>query len=215
MYWKAWDGASQFKLVKVSLEDRVHTITHPSLLGFVPNRCVHQTAAGKICSRTSCEMMAGMTHTGNMRNSASLWGMCGTAGCVLWRRRRKTLPAWALYRSIFSAACWARQHIVRCTLHKNRRAAKWKQLPVLLVLPVLLAGGRGMLFVCLVNYKKTAQVIFRRLEKGVRCDTAWWILYSQIWREDFWSAAGYQQRHFHQACHGCLPHPKTQAEAVQ
>lgn len=45
MYWKAWDGASQFKLVKVSLEDTVHTITHPSELGFGPNRCVHQTAA--------------------------------------------------------------------------------------------------------------------------------------------------------------------------
>lgn len=71
----------------------------------------------KICFRTSCEMMKGTTHTGNMRDSSSLCGMCGTAGCALWRRRRKMFPAWALYRSIFSAACWARQHIVRCTLH--------------------------------------------------------------------------------------------------
>lgn len=59
MYWKAWDGASQFKLVKVSLEDMVHTITHPSVLGFgkktTEQHCVHQTAAGEICSRTSCE----------------------------------------------------------------------------------------------------------------------------------------------------------------
>ena len=62
-------------------------------------------------------LQAGVTHTGKMFISSSLWGMWGTAGSVLWRRRRKMLPAWALYRSIFSAACLARSHIMHLTLH--------------------------------------------------------------------------------------------------
>lgn len=50
MYWNAWDGASQFRLFKVSLKDTAHAITNRSVSRCVQTsepRCINQIVAGK------------------------------------------------------------------------------------------------------------------------------------------------------------------------
>lgn len=51
-------------------------------------------------------------YLGNILSSSSRWGMCGTGGLSKCSRVRNTDPAWARNLSIFSADCWASQHII-------------------------------------------------------------------------------------------------------
>lgn len=60
-------------------------------------------------------------YLGNILSNSSRWGMCGTGGLSKCKRVRNTDPAWARNLSIFSADCWASQHIICLQLKKRER----------------------------------------------------------------------------------------------
>ena len=85
-------------------------------VGCVRRNCVHVSFYFQ-CFR----IPSSIYYLGNILSSSSRCGMCGTGGRSKCKRVRNTDPAWARNLSIFSADCWASQHIICLQLQRRKQ----------------------------------------------------------------------------------------------
>lgn len=99
MRGKAWEGAPQFTEATAALQDR--------------------SASWRGCpagSRAVPPPRSGNQYLGKSLSSSGRAGTWGMAGLSAWSSARNTRAACARNRSIFSLACWAKQHMSRWQL---------------------------------------------------------------------------------------------------